>query len=76
MSDFQNLIAGQVEMETLNLELLALTPPAMRDEVMAEVRRLGIEGEVQGPGYTRNMSHIEALRAVSERMKRTGSPYA
>ena len=73
---FDYLIKGQVEIESLNVEIAALTPPAMRDEVMAEVRRLGIEGEVQGSGYTRNMSHIEALSAVNERMKRTGSPYA
>lgn len=76
MMGFEHLIKGQVEIESLNAEILALTPPAMRDEVMAEVRRLEAEGEVPGLGYTRNMSHIEALRAVSERMKRTGNPNA
>lgn len=76
MSEFRNLIAGQVEMETLNLELLALTPPAMRDEVMAEVRRLEVEPSVQGAGFVRGMSRIEALHTVAERMKRTGNPFA
>ena len=75
MVGFDYLIKGQVEIESLNAEILALTPPAMRDEVMAEVRRVEAEDEIQGPGYTRNMSHIEALRAVSDRIKRTGSPY-
>lgn len=76
MSDFQNLIAGQVEMETLKLELLSVTPPALRDEAMAEVWRLQTESSVQEVGFVRSVSHIEALRTVSDRMKRTGSPYA
>lgn len=76
MTGFEHFIKGQVEIESLNAEILALTPHEMRDEVMAEVRRVEAEDEVQGPGYTRNMSHIEALRAVSDRLKRTGSPYA
>lgn len=73
---FDYLIKGQVEIESLNAEMVALTPPEMRDEVMAEVRRLESVAEVPGAGYVRTMSHIEALRTVVERMKRTGSPYA